>query len=69
VELALSAPALAVCGVTAMLADVEGFSPEGTVIGIILRADDGMLTELEMYARDGLMPISIPGAEQLRCFW
>src|SRR5262245_19952912 len=48
VEFALTAPELAVPGVTATLADVEGRSPEGTEVGVILRASDGRLGELEL---------------------
>jgi len=60
---------LFVDNVTDILADVEGRSPEGTPIGIILRAVDGRMTELEAYARDGRVPFSLPTAEQLKEFW
>jgi hypothetical protein len=69
VDLALAAAELAVGGASATLADVEGRSPEGTEIGVILRAADGRLCELELYARDGRVPFSIPGAEELQSFW
>jgi hypothetical protein len=69
VDLALGVPELAVPGVTATLADVEGRSPEGTEIGVILRASDGRLRELELYPRDGQVPFTIPGEEELKEYW
>lgn len=69
IDLALVAPDLVVPGASATLADVEGCSPEGGEIGVILRASNGMLSQLELYARDGRVPFTIPGAEQLQSFW
>jgi hypothetical protein len=68
-ELALVAPELALPGVSTTIADVEGLSPEGSEIGVILRAASGSLKELELYARDGRIPFSIPGAQELKSFW
>jgi hypothetical protein len=59
---------LFVDNITDILADVEGCSPEGTFIGIILRAVDGRIKELEAYARDGHVPFSLPEAKQLEDF-
>ena len=69
VDLALEAPDLLVGEVSATLADVEGHSPEGTEIGVILRAAGGKLNELELYARDGRLPFSIPSIGLLQSFW
>ncbi len=69
INLALSEPELAVSRVTATLADVEGCSPEGSAIGVILRARNGQLSELELYARDAKLPFSLPGKEELQLFW
>jgi hypothetical protein len=66
VDLAVAGPDLEVPGVTATLADVEGLSPEGTEIGVILRASDGTLSEMELYPRDGRVPFTIPGEEYLQ---
>jgi hypothetical protein len=69
IGLTLTPPDLAVHGVSETLADVEGRSPEGSEIGVILRANHGRLNELELYARDGKVPFSIPSEEQLQSFW
>jgi hypothetical protein len=69
VELALTAPDLGVLHVSDTLADVEGLSPEGSEIGVILRATDGRLRQLELYARDGHATFSIPGSKELQSFW
>jgi hypothetical protein len=68
IDLALGEAALAVPAISATLANVEGESPEGTQIGVILRATQGSLCELELYPRDGRIPFSLPGLEQLRSF-
>ena len=60
---------MAVDAVTETLADVDGRSPEGTEIGIILRAVDGRLKELEVYPRDGCVPFSLPTREHLVGFY
>ncbi len=62
-------PTLFVDHVTENLADVDGCSPEGTPIGIILRAVDGRINELEVYAKDGNVRFSLPAAEQLEDFY
>ncbi|MDZ4685124.1 MAG: hypothetical protein SH850_08540 [Planctomycetaceae bacterium] len=69
VDLALIAPELAVSDISTALADVEGRSPEGSEIGVILRVAEGKLRELELYARDCRVPFSIPRAEELQLFW
>jgi hypothetical protein len=69
IDLALDDPNLAVQNVTGTVADVEGRSPEGTEIGVILRANNGVLKELELYARDNRLPFSLPGPTQLESFW
>jgi hypothetical protein len=69
VDMALAEPGLAVPGVSATLADVEGQSPEGSEIGVILWATNGSLSGLELYARDGRVPFSIPGTAELQSFW
>jgi hypothetical protein len=50
------------------LADVDGRSPEGTAIGLILRAKSGCLSELEAYAHDCITPFSLPTDQQLADF-
>jgi hypothetical protein len=69
IDLALAAPELVVSAASATLADVEGYSPEGSAIGVILRAREGHLSELELYARDGKLPFTLPGMEQLQLYW
>jgi len=69
IDLALESPHLADGDVSDTLADVEGRSPEGTEIGLILRAKAGSLSRLEAYARDGLVPFSLPTDEELATFW
>ena len=68
VELALAGPNCTVPGNAIALADVEGQSPEGTEIGVILRAANGSLKTLELYARDGRVPFSLPGTKELESF-
>ena len=70
IDLVLEDASLAVSDVSgAPLADVEGRSPEGSEIGLILRARAGSLAELEAYARDGAVTFSLPTDEQLAAFW
>ncbi len=69
IDLSLEELSLAVDAVTETIADVEGRSPQGTQIGIILRAVGGRITELEAFPRDGRVPFSLPTAEQLVGFF
>jgi len=62
-------PPLFVDAVTEILADVEGRSPEGTAIGIILRSVDGRIAELEAYGYGNFESFSLPTAEQLAEFY
>jgi hypothetical protein len=45
-----------------ILVDKEWRSPEGTDIGIIVRASGGRIAELEAYPRDSRLPFSLPQA-------
>jgi hypothetical protein len=60
IDLALESPHLLVDDPSGTLSDVEGHSPEGTAVGLILRARSGHLSGLEAYARDGIVPFSLP---------
>jgi hypothetical protein len=54
VDLALDGRISKRVGGSTILADVEGKSPEGALVGVILHARDGEISELEVYSRDGL---------------
>jgi hypothetical protein len=50
---------------TETLADVVGRSPEGIAMGMILRAKEGRITQLEAYGHGDFESFSLPTAEQL----
>jgi hypothetical protein len=54
VDLALDGRLSKRVGGSTILADVQGRSPEGALVGVIVHARDGELSELEVYSRDGL---------------
>ncbi|MDR3619543.1 MAG: hypothetical protein P4L85_09350 [Paludisphaera borealis] len=68
IDLALETSQLLVDDASGTLADVDGCSPEGPAVGLILRAKGGHLSGLEAYARDGVVPFSLPTDEQLASF-
>ena len=50
-----------------IVADVEGISPEGGLVGVILHSRDGELSELEVYSIDGLSDrFSLPTPDLLK---
>jgi len=56
-----------IVGVSHVLADFEGITPEGIEVGVILHAREGQLSELEVFAMpevDG--PFGLPTIESLR---
>ncbi len=69
IDLSLEEPSLSVDAVTGTLADVDGFSPDWTEIGIILPAVDGRIKELEVYPRGGCLPFSLPTQEHMEGFY
>ncbi len=69
IDLSLESPKMLVNDESGILSDVEGRSPEGTAIGLILRAKSGCMSSLEAYARDGAVPFHLPTDEQLSAFW
>lgn len=52
-------------GVSTILADVEGRSPEGVPIGVILHAREGEISELEVYSQNETEVLSLPMPEML----
>lgn len=58
IDLAIESPQLLANDGSCTLSDV----------GLILRAESGRLSTLEAYARDGIVPFSLPTDEQLAAF-
>ena len=53
-------------GPSTILADAQGQSPEGALIGVIVHAREDELSELEVYSIDGLAErFTLPNPEQL----
>ena len=52
-------------GVTKVVADAAGQSPEGVRVEVILHVREGKLSELEVYAPDGTERFTLPSAEAL----
>jgi hypothetical protein len=69
IDLSLDSPDLAVGDVSEVLADVEGRSPEGVEIGLILRAKRGCLVGLEAYSRESQATFTLPKREQLAALY
>ena len=64
IELALaSTPRPQVVGYP--VAEAQGHSPEGVLVGVIVFANAGVLTELEIYSITGEGPYSLPSPESL----
>jgi hypothetical protein len=53
-------------GPSQILADAEGFSPEGVPVNVILHARENELSELEVISSDGTNNFSLPSPEKLR---
>ena len=53
-------------GVTTIIADATGQSPEGVRVEVILHVREGKLSELELYAPDGTERFTLPSAEALK---
>jgi hypothetical protein len=54
VDLALDGHLSKRAGGSTILADVQGRSPEGALVGVIVHGREGELSELEVYSIDGL---------------
>jgi hypothetical protein len=52
-------------GPSQILADAEGFSPEGVPVNVILHARENKLSELEVIAVDGTTNFSLPSPDKL----
>jgi hypothetical protein len=53
-------------GVSTILADARGYSPEGIEVDVILHAREGELSELEVYSLDGTSEFTLPRIESLK---
>ena len=50
-----------------IIADAEGRTPEGALVGVILRVREGELSDLEVYSTDGFTStFSLPSPGQLK---
>jgi hypothetical protein len=53
-------------GASELIADVEGRSPEGILVGVILHGREGQLAELEVYPIDEIQgPFALPSPSTL----
>jgi len=66
VDLASGDKAERTTGPSQILADAEGFSPEGVPVNVILHARENELSELEVIATDGTKSFSLPSPEKLK---
>ena len=64
-DLALDGKERRTVGVSNILADASGRSPEGVAVQVILHARDGELSELEVLSVDGTKIFSMPAPETL----
>ncbi len=48
-----------------ILADAEGFSPEGVPVNVILHARENKLSELEVFSLDGTKNFNLPTPDKL----
>jgi hypothetical protein len=53
IDLAIDGVAAPLSSPTTILADAEGLSPEGIPVGIIVHGREGLISELEIYAKSG----------------
>ena len=66
VDLALNGRLSKARGANAIIVDAQGKSPERALVGVIVHACDGELSELEVYSVDGLMErFSLPTPDLL----
>ena len=52
-------------GPSKILADVDGTSPEGVLVGVLVHDREGLLSELEVYSMTGDAPYALPHIEDL----
>jgi hypothetical protein len=53
IDLAVNGRAALISSPTTILADAEGVSPEGVLIGVILHGREALISELEIYSLGG----------------
>jgi hypothetical protein len=54
---------------TTILADGQATTPEGVLVGVILHARDGLLSELEVYSMEGVdHPFSLPQSDAITLY-
>jgi hypothetical protein len=55
-------------GISTILADAVGYSPEGVKVDVILHAREGQLSELEVVSHDGTTAFALPKPEALHLY-
>src|SRR5262245_58035785 len=66
IDFAVDDKAAPTFGPSTQLADVDGKSPEGVLVGIILHAREGLISELEVYSMAGETNFSLPRIEDIK---
>ena len=65
IDLAMLDKTERITGPSQILADAEGFSPEGVPVNVILHARENKLSELEVFSLDGTKNFSLPTPDKL----
>ncbi len=69
IDLAVRGRAASLSLTTTILADGEATSPEDVLVGVILHARDGLLSELEVYSMEGVdHPFSLPHSDAITLY-
>jgi hypothetical protein len=66
IDLAVGEKKSGTTGVSTILADARGYSPEGIEVEVILHAREGDLSELEVYSLDGTSEFTLPKIESIK---
>ncbi len=65
IDLAMGDKTERTAGPSQILADAEGFSPEGVPVNVILHARESKLSELEFFSLDGTKNFNLPTPDKL----